>query len=153
MPDPIDPGGGGDPHIVRLDATTFQFGGVPGRLYNLYSSGDLRVLVRIFAVPGSPDLTFISGVDVMIGGVKVVALIDGFLHVLVGGHHVKVETKFCTLDAPGHMGCTTEDPHPLSGVPHCNVTMPGYVAEEASGLVVDGTAEADPSLYEVEEPV
>jgi hypothetical protein len=158
--DPImgagDPGGEGDPHITTFSGVTFAFKGAAGRLYNFLTRGPLRVLPRLLPVPGDPpgeERTYIAGVDVEGDGPFKVVVMGGTTHVLAHGHHVEVESKHCTLDAPGHLGETAAAPHPLSGVAHLNVYVPTRPDPEdgATGLLVDGdrqdAAEAD---YEVD---
>lgn len=149
---PTTAGTVGDPYITRLDGQTFAFGGTPGRLHNLYSDDTVQVFTRILAVPGdSEGRTYNAGVDVVAGPVKVVVLSDGRVHVLVGGRHVEVEAKVCTLDAPGHGGNTSDEPHPLQGVPHMNITLPaGAAIEGATGLLVDGDEAGEAARYVVE---
>lgn len=155
---PIDPPGGGeDPRIRRLDGETFQFAGVAGRRYRLldYRRPDGRSLAihpRVAALPNEvPGQTCFSGVDIHVSTPAHIYLdTRGVLHVFADGQHLAIELKVCTLDAPGHGGHSTNEPHPLQGVPHINIDLSRLdLPADATGLVVDGSADADPRRYEV----
>ena len=155
MPGSTDPGGGGDPYIYRLDGTSFQIDGTPGRRYCLIHAPGVRILGRVAAIPGDPEQrTFFESFDVEVGDEKkIVVMHDGRTHVVTPDAHVQITAKVCTLDAPGHGGCTTEDDHPLKGIAHLNVSVPRHPPEwpGATGLCVDhGADHADPEQYAVE---
>lgn len=160
--DPGDPGGGGDPYVVTLGKKAFFFEGEHGRRYTFlrYERPDgarLEILPRIAMVPdvgnGSEidGKTLISGVDVHAGPVHLYLGPDAKAHIFYDGNHLVLELKACTLDKPGHYGCTSEEPHPLQGVTHLNLTMPQHddIPADAVGLMIDGDEDADPKRYEV----
>ena len=145
-------GAGGDPVMTALDLTQFEFTGVPHRLHKLYSRGPLQILARLTPVgwtEGGPEPEegadqYISGFDVIVGDLKVVVESDGTVAFLLPDYHFIAEIKCDTIDAPGHPGSTSDEPHPLQGVPHCNIVMPIRPAHRLgeSGIWVDGAKSA-----------
>lgn len=145
---PAGGGGEGDPHMTTMDGTTFHFSGVPHRLHRLYSRGPLRILGRCTPIGWTPEggdpadtsRQYFSGVDVVLGDARIVVGCDGKTHVILPDYHITIVAKVDTLDAPGHPGCTSEEPHPLMGIPHVNVTMPIAPNHRLgeSGVIVDG---------------
>ncbi len=158
MPDPVN-GGTGDPYITTLFGTEFPFAGDDNKVYNLFTDGGLQVLTRVSPVmDGAEKKSYISGTDVIIGKgtadeVWIVAMSNGVTWVHYHGHRVEIQTKACTLDAPGHLGVTTDEAHPLLGVAHQNLHFqrpPHYDGKGATGLVIDGNRpDAKDADYEV----
>lgn len=150
-----DPGGTGDLHVRTLDGKEFDFPGGGHRRFLELSTGDVRVLGRLVEVPGDPPgsgRTYREGLDLYLGDrFQVYIACDGKVRVFCDGQYeFEVEVKCDTLDAPGHPGCTTEEPHPLMGVPHINLTIPMAPAdhEAAGGLLADGEPGDPPAKWE-----
>jgi hypothetical protein len=157
------PAGGGDPYIETIGKAQFLLKGQPGRRYRLYRGGGVEVLGRVLAVADDPEgRTYFGGFDVELSRPgRVVTLGDGRTHVLTFRDgpdgpeidaHLVIESKHCTLDAPGHFGCIDPGPHPLRGVAHLNIDMPSVPADRSgeSGLWVDGDRpDAREADYEV----
>jgi hypothetical protein len=162
------PAGEGDLKVSDLNGAPFDFNGVPHALHRMYSRGPFRVLQRLTPVgwtPGGgdpPDADsapqYCAGAEVHVGDVRVIVGDDGRTHVILGPdparpeYHVTIEAKVDTLDAPGHPGSTSDDPHPLRGVPHLNVAMPIFPQKRygESGVWPDGPSSADhPADYVV----
>jgi hypothetical protein len=140
----------GDPYITRTDGKSFEFKGEPYARYNVYSQGDLRVLSRLAPVASDPSRQYVCGTDIHLGESQVYIANDVSVHVFHNGHHVRIEMKFCTLDAPGHHGNTRDEAHPLQGVPHLNVYLDHDSSSDhagATGLQVDGSEDSDPATY------
>lgn len=149
-----EPGGGGDLHITRIDGSTYDFGGGGHQRYRLIEADGIGVAVRLTEVPGDPPgsgRTYCEGVDIRAGdSCQVYISTDGVINVWVDGRWmVQAVLKIDTIDAPGHPGSTSDDPHPLTSVPHINITVPRYPDDpgNASGLIVDGDDQADPARY------
>lgn len=156
------PDTGGDPYITRMDGQVVEFKGKDGQTYDWYSRGRLRVIPRLKTVPvpssspASEDddpvklVQCWGGVDVLAGDCKIVAGYEpGKIHIQYGGHHVILTVKDCALDAPGHKGNTSDAPHNLQGVPHCNLEITVYPpGEGATGLARYWSEGGDPALFE-----
>lgn len=148
------PGGGGDPYVEDIHGGWFRFKGEHTKRYTLYRDTEINVSGRVLNVPDDPeDRQFFSGFDVELsGGWRLVVLYDGKIHIIKDGdYHVTVESKHCTLDAPGHFGSTQDEPHPLMGIAHCNIDIPTFKPNmDATGLCVEGATSAEhPEQYEI----
>lgn len=159
MPDPDDPGGVGDLHVVGFDGRHFDFPGGGHRRYLEFRTADVRILGRLVEVPGDPEgsgRTYREGLDLLVGDrFEVYITCNGRVNLWIDGQwQFSVAIKCDTIDAPGHPGSTSDDPHPLQGVPHINLTVPNRPAElpaDVGGFIVDGDREgATPADYLVD---
>lgn len=144
--------GEGDPYITTLTGQVYQFDGIPGKRYNFFTQGPLKILPRIAAVPNHEGKTCFGGVDVVLEDKWTIYIApDGHIYVTSENHQVKIQVKQCSLDAPGHNGKTQDDPHPLMGVPHMNIyiTHLGDVTTPITGLMFDNSPDAE-TKYAVE---
>jgi hypothetical protein len=153
----------GDPIVTAMDGSKFSFVGVPHKLHRMYRCGQIEEAERLTPVgwseekgdPEDASRQYVSGADFKIGDVKIVVGVDGKVHIIVGpaikpDYHWVIEMKVDTLDAPGHPGCTTLEPHPLQGVAHLNVTLPIFPTQRLaeSGIRSDGPKSNDhPEVY------
>jgi len=134
------PGTIGDPYITKVDGSVYEFKGEAGRRYTLFERDGLSIEPRVAEIPDGSGRQYNIGVDVKIPGPSWIVCYGGKTWIHFGERRIEIEQKFCTLDAPGHFGNTTDEPHPLQGVEHMNLTsepIPGD-AEHGRGLAVDG---------------